>query len=46
MDVLKDFIYLSGDPKTLKPEQVLEVVRKQGFEGTIVPDKLPEGNDN
>jgi hypothetical protein len=36
-DVLKDFIPLKYDPGRVTPEQIIEVIRKQGFEATIVP---------
>ena len=49
-DVLTDFIPLSYDPGKVTPEQILETIRKQGFEATIVsdpkvpaPDKPPAG---
>jgi hypothetical protein len=45
VDVLQDLIVLTCDPKTVTPEQVLDVVRRQGFQGTIVPNKPPKQDD-
>jgi len=49
-DVLTDFIPLRYDTGKVTPEQILETIRKQGFEATIVsnpkataPDKPPAG---
>jgi hypothetical protein len=39
VDFLKDLIHLQYDPGKVQPEQIVEVVRKQGFQGTIVPGK-------
>jgi hypothetical protein len=50
--VLKDFIPLKYDPGQVTPEQIIEVIRKQGFEATIVPGsqrpaaEKPAGSDN
>jgi hypothetical protein len=46
VDVLKDFVYLTYDPRTLTPEKILKVIRQLDFEGTVVPDRLPVENDN
>jgi hypothetical protein len=35
--VLTDFIPLKYDPGKVTPEQIIEVIRKEGFEATIVP---------
>ena len=49
-DVLTDFIPLRYDSGKVTPKQILETIRKQGFEATIVsgpkataPDKPPAG---
>jgi hypothetical protein len=36
-DVSKDFLPLRYDPAKVTPERIVEVVREQGFQGTIVP---------
>jgi hypothetical protein len=36
-DITKDFIPLRYDPDRVTPERIVEVVRKQGFQATIVP---------
>ena len=36
-DVLKDFIPLKYDPGQIAPERIIEVIRQQGFEATVVP---------
>jgi hypothetical protein len=50
VDVEQDRLDVTYDPKLLTPEQLLEVVRKQGFQGTIrsgePPDRPREGRDN
>jgi hypothetical protein len=35
--VEKDLFFITYDPKKVTPAQLLEVVGKQGFEGTIRP---------
>jgi hypothetical protein len=47
---MQDLIPLRYDPGKITPERIVEVVREQGFEGTIVSepkapaaDKPPEG---
>ena len=37
VDFVKDLIHLRYDPGKVQPGQIMEVVRKQGFEGTIIP---------
>jgi hypothetical protein len=34
---LKDLLPLSYDPAKVTPERIVEAVRKEGFEATIVP---------
>jgi hypothetical protein len=46
VNVLQDEILFTYDPKLLTPQQILEVIKKQGFQGTIVPDRPPEKSDN
>ena len=38
----KDTFDIRYDPKGLTPERFLEVVKKQGFEGTILPSEEGE----
>jgi hypothetical protein len=52
-DVTKDFLPLRYDPAEVTPGRILEEVRKQGFEGAIVPapnasapDEPPDGGEN
>jgi hypothetical protein len=38
VDLKKDVFDITYDPKKLTPERFLEVVKKEGFEGTILPN--------
>jgi hypothetical protein len=38
VDLEKDLFHISYDPAKLTPEQMLDAIRKQGFEGKIVPE--------
>ena len=39
VDLKKDLLRIDYDPKTIAPRTMLEEVGRQGFEGTIVPDR-------
>jgi hypothetical protein len=39
VDFIKDLLHIRYDPSKVTPQQMLEEVRKQGFEGTIVAGK-------
>ncbi|MCI0460993.1 MAG: hypothetical protein L0Z62_28940 [Gemmataceae bacterium] len=41
VDFQGDLLYITYDPKKVTPEEMLETVQKQGFQGQIVP-----GNPN
>jgi hypothetical protein len=42
VDLEQDRLDVTYDTKRLTPEQLLEVVRKQGFQGTIRPGAPPD----
>jgi hypothetical protein len=38
VDFQKNLISITYDPNQLTPEAMLETIRKEGFQGKIVPD--------
>jgi hypothetical protein len=38
----QDRLQVTYDPKRLTPEQLVEVVRKQGFQGTVLSGEPPD----
>jgi hypothetical protein len=38
VDFTKDRFHIAYDPKKLTPEEILETIRKQGFEAEVVPE--------
>jgi hypothetical protein len=42
---MKDLLPLKYDPGQIRPEQIIEVIRKQGFEATIVPGSQKPASD-
>ncbi len=47
-DYSKDVVHLRYEPGRVTPDRIVEVIRKEGFEGTIVPapKAAPEGEEN
>jgi hypothetical protein len=43
IDLDKDLIHVSYDPGQLTPERIVEVVREQRFQATIVPGPTGAG---
>jgi hypothetical protein len=39
VDLDRDLLVLTCDPGKVMPARVVEVVREQGFKGTIVPEE-------
>lgn len=37
VDLEKDLLHISYDPKKVTPEGMVETVRKEGFEANVVP---------
>ena len=38
----RDHIRVTYDPGRLTPERIVDVVREQGFQGTILPGEAPD----